>query len=94
MNPIRVGLIGLGTVGAGTFHVLQRNQAEIRGRAGRRIEIAMVAARNEARAAAYRAVVGDAIPVVGDAAALVDNPDIDIVVELIGGIEPARSLVL
>ena len=47
MKAIQVGLIGLGTVGAGTFHVLQRNQAEIRGRAGRGIEIAMVAARNE-----------------------------------------------
>ena len=46
MKAIQVGLIGLGTVGAGTFNVLQRNQAEIRGRAGRGIEIAMVAARN------------------------------------------------
>jgi len=46
MKAIQVGLIGLGTVGAGTFNVLQRNQTEIRGRAGRGIEIAMVAARN------------------------------------------------
>ncbi|HEU6455926.1 MAG TPA: homoserine dehydrogenase, partial [Roseateles sp.] len=94
MNPIRVGLIGLGTVGAGTFHVLQRNQAEIRGRAGRGIEIAMVAARNSERAKAYQAVVGDSVPCVGDPRQLVDNPAIDIVVELIGGIEPARTLVL
>lgn len=94
MNPIRVGLIGLGTVGAGTFHVLQRNQAEIRGRAGRGIEIAMVAARNAERAKAFQAIVGDGVPCVADPQQLVDNPGIDIVVELIGGIEPARTLVL
>ena len=94
MKPIQVGLIGLGTVGAGTFHVLQRNQAEIRGRAGRGIEIAMVAARNAERAKAFQAIVGDGVPCVADPQQLVDNPDIDIVVELIGGIEPARSLVL
>src|SRR5574343_1617353 len=94
MKAIQVGLIGLGTVGAGTFHVLQRNQAEIRGRAGRGIEIAMVAARNAERAKAFQAIVGDAVPCVADPQQLVDNPDIDIVVELIGGIEPARTLVL
>ncbi|WP_457391533.1 homoserine dehydrogenase [Roseateles sp. P5_E1] len=94
MKAIQVGLIGLGTVGAGTFHVLQRNQAEIRGRAGRGIEIAMVSARNAERAKAYQAIVGDGVPCVGDAQQLVNNPAIDIVVELIGGIEPARSLVL
>ncbi|PZP36511.1 MAG: homoserine dehydrogenase [Roseateles depolymerans] len=94
MQAIQVGLIGLGTVGTGTWQVLKRNQAEIRGRAGRGIEIAMIAARSEARAEVYRSVVGGAVPVVGDAMALVDNPAIDIVVELIGGIEPARTLVL
>ena len=94
MQAIKIGLIGLGTVGSGTLHVLHRNQAEIRGRAGRGIEIAMVAARNAERARAYQAVVGDAIPVVADAMELVDHPGIDIVVELIGGIEPARTLVL
>ena len=50
MKPIKVGLIGLGTVGSGTFSVLKRNQQDIRRRAGRGIEIAMVAARNVARA--------------------------------------------
>jgi len=94
MQAIRVGLIGLGTVGTGTWQVLKRNQTEIRGRAGRGIEVTMIAARNEARAEAYRAVVGGAVPVVGDAMALVDDPSLDIVVELIGGIEPARTLVL
>ncbi len=94
MQAIRVGLIGLGTVGTGTWQVLKRNQTEIRGRAGRGIEVTMIAARNEARAEAYRSVVGGAVPVVGDAMALVDDPSLDIVVELIGGIEPARTLVL
>src|SRR5574343_829148 len=94
MKAIQVGLIGLGTVGAGTFHVLQRNQAEIRGRAGRGIEIVMVAARNAERAKAYQAIVGDGVRCTGDAQQLVNNPAIDIVVELIGGIEPARTLVL
>ena len=94
MKAIQVGLIGLGTVGAGTFHVLQRNQAEIRGRAGRGIEIAMVAARNPERAKAFQAVVGDAVKVVADPQQLVNDAGIDIVVELIGGIEPARTLVL
>ncbi|HEY8877256.1 MAG TPA: homoserine dehydrogenase [Roseateles sp.] len=94
MKAIQVGLIGLGTVGAGTFQVLQRNQAEIRGRAGRGIEIAMVAARNADRAKAFQAVVGDGVKVVADPQLLVNDAGIDIVVELIGGIEPARSLVL
>jgi len=89
--PIRVGLLGIGTVGSGTFRVLHRNQAEIRRRAGRGIEITMVAALDTARA---RAVVGEGVRVVADARAVVDSPDIDIVVELIGGCGIARTLVL
>lgn len=91
MNPIRVGLLGLGTVGRGTFNVLRRNQHEIMRRAGRGIEIAAVAVRDAAKA---RDVVGKDLPVTTEPLDVVRHPDIDIVVELIGGYEPARSLVL
>jgi len=91
MKPIKVGLLGIGTVGGGTFSVLRRNQEEIRGRAGRGIEIAMVADLDTNRA---RAIVGDACEVVADARAVIDNPEIDIVVELIGGYGIAKELVL
>ena len=91
MNPVRVGLIGLGTVGGGTFAVLERNQQEITRRAGRGIEIAAVAVRDVAKA---RRLVGEALPVTDRPLALVRQPDIDIVVELMGGYEPARTLVL
>jgi homoserine dehydrogenase len=91
MNPIKVGLLGIGTVGGGTFQVLRRNQEEIRGRAGRGIEIAMVADLDVERA---RSIVGDACAVVADAREVIANPEIDIVVELIGGYGIARTLVL
>jgi len=91
MKPIKVGLLGIGTVGSGVFHVLQRNQQEIMRRAGRGIEITMIAARNTERA---RKICGDTIQVVAQASDVVNNPEIDIVVELIGGYETARELVL
>ena len=91
MNPIQVGLLGIGTVGSGTFSVLKRNQAEICRRAGRGIEITMVADLDVARA---QALVGDGVKVVNDARAVIANPDIDIVVELIGGYGIARQLVM
>ena len=91
MKPVKVGLLGFGTVGAGTFNVLQRNQQEIMRRAGRAIEISMVAVRNVERA---RALVGSACEVVGDPMLVVNNPDIDIVAELIGGTELTREVVL
>ncbi|MBB3193594.1 homoserine dehydrogenase [Roseateles terrae] len=91
MNPIKVGLLGIGTVGSGTFQVLRRNQEDIRGRAGRGIEITMVADLDVERA---RSIVGDACTVVSDAREVIANPDIDIVVELIGGYGVARTLVL
>jgi len=91
LAPIRVGLLGIGTVGGGTFRVLQRNQAEIRRRAGRGIEIAMVADLDVARA---KAIVGDTAQVVDDARRVIAEPAIDIVVELIGGCGIAKTLVL
>jgi homoserine dehydrogenase len=91
MQPIQVGLLGIGTVGSGTFKVLQRNQAEIRRRAGRGIQITMVADLDVARA---RAVVGPDVTVVDDARRVIANPDIDIVIELIGGYGIAKALVL
>jgi homoserine dehydrogenase len=91
MKPIQVGLLGIGTVGSGSFNVLKRNQAEIRRRAGRGIEITMVADLDIERA---RSLVGPEVSVVGDARQVIANPDIDIVIELIGGYGIARALVL
>ena len=91
MNDIQVGLLGIGTVGSGTFKVLQRNQEEIRRRAGRGIAITMVADLDTVRA---QAVVGGAAQVVSDARAVIANPAIDIVIELIGGYGIAKALVL
>lgn len=91
MKPIQVGLLGIGTVGSGVFNVLQRNQDEISRRAGRGIQINMVADLDVERA---KAVVGEGIQVVNDARAIIANPDIDIVIELIGGYGIARALVL
>ena len=82
MKPIQVGLLGIGTVGSGVFNVLKRNQAEIKRRAGRGIEITMVGDLDTARA---EAVVGGSARVVKDAREIIANPDIDIVVELKGG---------
>ena len=91
MKPIQVGLLGIGTVGSGTFHVLQRNQEEIKRRAGRGIEITMVADLDVARA---QGIVGPGVQVVNDARAVIANPDIDIVIELIGGYGIAKALVM
>jgi homoserine dehydrogenase len=91
MKPIQVGLLGIGTVGSGVFNVLNRNQNEIQRRAGRSIEITMVADLDTARA---QAVVGPNVRVVNDARAIIANPDIDIVIELIGGYGIAKQLVM
>ncbi len=91
MKPIQVGLLGLGTVGGGTVNVLARNAAEIARRAGRHIVITQAAARE----IKHPHINGlEAIAVTTDAHAVVDNPDTAIIVELIGGYEPARELVL
>ncbi len=91
MNPVKVGLLGLGTVGGGTLNVLTRNAAEIARRAGRGIRITHAAAK------AYDAdsLLGlDQVEVCDDAFAVVDNPEVQIIVELIGGYSPAKELVL
>lgn len=91
MKPIKVGLLGIGTVGSGTFNVLTRNQEEIVRRAGRGIEIMMVADLNIARA---KELTKGECEVVNDANLVVNNPEIDVVIELIGGYGIAKDLVL
>ncbi|PUE10366.1 homoserine dehydrogenase [Limnohabitans sp. T6-20] len=91
MKPIKVGLLGVGTVGSGTFNVLKRNQGEIQRRAGRGIEITMVADLDVARA---KALVGEGVQVVADGREVIANPEIDIVIELIGGYGIAKTLVM
>ena len=91
MKPVRVGILGLGTVGGGTVKVLRRNAAEITRRAGREIHVTHAVARDIGK---KRDLPLDGIQLLKDARALVDNPDIEVVVELIGGYEPARELVL
>ncbi len=91
MKPIHVGLLGLGTVGGGTLTVLRRNKEEISRRAGREIRVVQAAVRDLEKARKY---AGDDLSLTGNPEEVVDNPAIDIVVELIGGISPARELVL
>lgn len=91
MKPINVGLMGVGTVGGGTATVLKRNAEEISRRAGRTIRLFMAANRDVARA---EGVCGPDVTVVDDAFKIVEHPEVDIVVELIGGTSIARDLVL
>ncbi|MDA1118274.1 MAG: homoserine dehydrogenase [Proteobacteria bacterium] len=91
MRPIHVGLLGIGTVGSGTWDVLQRNAREIRRRAGRAIRITQVADKDQKKA---RRLVDGKAQVLGNAFAVVRAPDIGIVVELIGGTGIAKDLVL
>ncbi|MBY0578434.1 MAG: homoserine dehydrogenase [Burkholderiales bacterium] len=90
MKAINVGLLGIGTVGSGTFRVLERNAEEITRRAGREIRISMIADRDIEKA---KQLAGD-VEVTNDAFRVVASPDIDIVVELIGGTTIAKELVL
>lgn len=93
MKAINVGLLGFGTVGKGTFEVLNRNQEEITRRAGRPIRISWIAERALERAReGTRGATG--VNLTNDAAVVLGHPDVDIVIELIGGIEPARTLIL
>lgn len=89
--PVQVGLLGLGTVGGGTIQVLRRNRDEITRRAGRAIEVTCAAARDLDKP---RGLPLDGIAITSDPLTLINDPEIRIVVELIGGVEPARTLVL
>src|SRR3982750_628967 len=91
MRPIRVGLLGIGTVGGGTWDVLNRNADEIQRRAGRAIQITHVADQELDKA---RKIVGKKAAVTGDAFDIVRGNDVEIVVELIGGYTVAKELVL
>jgi homoserine dehydrogenase len=91
MKPMNIGLLGIGTVGLGTYRVLNRNQEEIQRRAGRNIRISMVADIDLERA---RSLVGPDCVVVSDGRQIIANPEIDIVVELIGGYGIAYELVM
>ncbi|MEF8713913.1 MAG: homoserine dehydrogenase [Accumulibacter sp.] len=91
MKPIHVGLLGIGTVGGGTYAVLQRNAEEITRRAGRPIQISVVADKDCERT---RQITGGSCRMTDDAFAVVSDPEVDIVVELIGGTGVARELVL
>ena len=90
MKPVKVGICGLGTVGGGTFNVLQRNAQEIARRAGRVIEVVQIATRTPNPSCN----VGDNIQVTDDVFAVVNNPEIDVVVELIGGYGLALEIVM
>jgi homoserine dehydrogenase len=91
MKPVKIGILGLGTVGCGTVSVLARNAQEISRRAGREIRIAQASARDFKK---KRACPMEGIQLVQDPREVVRNPEIEVVVELIGGYEPARELVL
>lgn len=91
MKPIKIGIAGMGTVASGVVKVLERNQAEITRRAGRSIEVAVVCERTPGRAAHLEE---RGVEVINDLSQLASHPEVDIVVELIGGYEPARSFVL
>ena len=91
MKPINVGLLGIGTVGGGTFTVLARNEAEITRRAGRPIRISVVADKDTSLA---KTVTQGKVRVTDDAFAVINDPEVDIVIELIGGCGVAKELVL
>ncbi|MET0440516.1 MAG: homoserine dehydrogenase [Casimicrobiaceae bacterium] len=93
MKPLQVGIVGFGTVGKGVWDVLRRNEEEITRRAGRPIRVSWVATRTLDRARSGTRGATD-VNLTNDAAIVVEHPDVDIVCELIGGLEPARTLVL
>ncbi|PPD51240.1 MAG: homoserine dehydrogenase [Methylotenera sp.] len=91
MKQLNVGLLGIGTVGGGTYTVLTRNAAEITRRTGVAINVVQVADKNVDNA---KALTGGKVDVTNDAFAVVNNPNVDVVVELIGGYTLSKDLVL
>ncbi|MBI2970336.1 MAG: homoserine dehydrogenase [Gammaproteobacteria bacterium] len=91
MKPVRIGLLGLGTVGGGTINVLRRNGEEIARRAGRGISIVKAAARDPDKTRTFST---EGIELISDPIEVVNDPELEIICELIGGIEPARELIL
>ncbi len=91
MKQLNVGILGLGTVGGGTYAVLTRNAAEITRRSGYAINVVQVADKNLALA---QRVTAGKVPLTDDAFAVVNNPAVDVVVELIGGYTLSKELVL
>jgi homoserine dehydrogenase len=91
LSSVKVGLLGLGTVGAGTINLLTHNRDEIARRAGREIEVLHAATRHPDRP---RACSTEHIRLTADPYEVVDNPELEVIVELIGGVETARELVL
>ncbi|MEY3036867.1 MAG: hypothetical protein RLZ34_1477, partial [Pseudomonadota bacterium] len=88
---IRLGLLGFGTVGQAVYELVQRNQSEMTRRSGHTLQVVAVARRDTAAA---QRVVGQGVQVLADGHALATHADVDVVVELMGGIEPARQWVL
>lgn len=91
MKDLKVGLLGIGTVGGGTYTVVTRNQADISRRIGAQVRIVQVADRNLELA---KQVTSGQVALTDDAFAVVNNPEVDVVVELIGGYTIAKELVL
>lgn len=91
MKPVKIGILGLGTVGGGSVNVLQRNAAVVKGRAGRDIEISQASAKDLTRS---RICDTQGIALTTDPFEVVNDPEIDIILELMGGLSPAKELVL
>ncbi len=91
MEAVKIGMLGLGTVGSGTVNVLARNRDEIVRRAGRAIQVLQIAVRDPQKPRGCQ--LGD-IELTKDSVGIVDNPAVDIIVELIGGVDEAKELVL
>jgi homoserine dehydrogenase len=92
VSDVRIGLLGLGTVGAGVVKILQTRRAMLQERAGATLTLAAIADTDLTRP--REGLDLQALPLVGDAARVLDDPTIHVVVELVGGLEPARTFIL